>query len=116
MRPDIEKRFMKFPLELCDEKIEPMVFFPEMLPPFRTMTADEEGTLYMVTFEEGDGSEENRIDVFNPEGAFIGRLSAAVFVSPSTPIDTVASNGRFYYIREKESGFKQLVAERIITK
>ena len=200
MRPDIEKRFMKYPLELCDDKIEPirmldeyrmenfrvtrrlrgtqpgfalavgdsrvfigneardyeiwvhdkegilikkirkehhplpvteaikekalaryddnvkpLVFFPETLPPFRTMTADEEGTLYVVTFEEGDSPEENIIDVFNPDGAFVGRLSAAVFVSPSTPIDAVASHGRFYYIREKDSGFKQLVVEKIIT-
>jgi hypothetical protein len=29
------------------------VFFPETLPPFRTMTADEEGNLYAVTFETG---------------------------------------------------------------
>jgi hypothetical protein len=199
MRPDIEKRFMKYPLELCDENIEPirmldeyrlenfritrrlrgtqpgfalavggsrifigneardyeiwvhdvegilikkirkehhplpvtevikekalaryddnvkpMVFFPETLPPFRTMTANEEGSLYVVTFEEGDQPGENWIDVFNPDGVFVGRLSAAVFVSPSTPIDAVARNGRFYYVRETESGFKQLVVEKII--
>jgi DNA-binding beta-propeller fold protein YncE len=99
-----------------DDNVKPLVFFPETLPPFRTMTADEEGMLYVVTFEEGDSPGENIIDVFNPDGAFIGRLSAAVFVSPSTPIDTVSSNGRFYYIRETESGFKQLVAEKIITR
>jgi DNA-binding beta-propeller fold protein YncE len=98
-----------------DENVKPLVFFPDTLPPFRTITADEEGTLYVVTFEEGDSPEENIIDVFNPDGAFVGRLSAKVFVSPSTPIDAVASNGRFYYIRETESGFKQLVAEKIIT-
>ncbi|UCE42032.1 MAG: 6-bladed beta-propeller [Candidatus Aminicenantes bacterium] len=98
-----------------DDNVKPMVFFPENLPPFRTMAADGEGTLYVVTFEEGNQPGENRIDVFSPEGAFVGRLSAAVFVSPSTPIDAVACHGRFYYIRETESGFKQLVAERIIT-
>jgi hypothetical protein len=79
------------------------------------MTADEEGTLYVVTFEEGEKPSENRIDVFNPDGAFVGRLSAAVFVSPSTPINAVARKGRFCYIRETESGFKQLVVEKIIT-
>lgn len=98
-----------------DDNVKPMVFFPETLPPFRTMTADEEGTLYVVTFEKGDSPGENIIDVFNPEGAFVGRLSAAVFVNPGTPIDAVAHKGRFYYIRETGSGFKQLVAEKIIT-
>jgi hypothetical protein len=99
-----------------DDNVKPMVFFPENLPPFRTMTADEQGVLYVITFEEGDSPGENLIDVFNPNGAFVGRLSAAVFVSPSTPIDAVARNGRFYYVRETESGYKQLVVERIITR
>jgi len=101
-------------LAIYNENVKPMVFFPETLPPFRTMTADQEGTLYVVTFEEGDSPGENLIDVFNPEGAFICRLSAAVFVNPGTPIDVVAHKGRFYYIRETESGFKQLVVEKII--
>lgn len=99
-----------------DEVARSMVFFPEILPPFRTMTADEKGWLYVVTFEEGDQPGENLIDIFNADGAFIGRLSAAVFVNPGTPIDAVASNGRFYYVRESESGFKQLVVENILTK
>jgi hypothetical protein len=101
-------------LAMYDESIKPMVFFPENLPPFRTMAADEAGALYVVTFEKGDGPGENRVDVFDPDGVFIGRLSAAVFVSPVTPVDAMARNGLFYYIREKESGFKQLVAERIV--
>jgi hypothetical protein len=101
-------------LAIYNENVKPMVFFPETLPPFRTMSADEEGTLYVVTFEESNSPGENLIDVFNPEGAFVGRLSAAVFVNPGSPIDVVAHKGRFYYIRETESGFKQLVAEKIV--
>lgn len=97
-----------------DEVVRTMVFFPETLPPFRTMTADEEGWLYVLTFEEGENPGENLIDVFNPDGAFVSRLSAAVFVNPGTPIDAVACNGRFYYVRESASGFKQLVVEKII--
>jgi hypothetical protein len=99
-----------------NENVKSMVFFPETLPPFQTMTADEKGSLYVVTFGEGDSPGENVIDVFNPDGAFIGQLSAAVFVSPDTPIDTVAHKGRFYYIRETETGYKQLVAEKILTR
>jgi hypothetical protein len=98
-----------------DDIVKTMIFFPETLPPFRTMAAEENGWLYVVTFEEGDRPGENRIDVFEPDGAFVGRLSAAVFVNPGTPIDVVVSNGRFYYVRESESGFKQLVVEKIVT-
>ncbi len=120
----IRKRYQPLPvsdaikeraLASYNENIRSMVFFPEALPPIRTMTADEEGSLYVLTFEEGDQPGENRIDVFNPDGAYIGRLSAAVFVSPSTPVDSVAHKGRFYYVRETESGFKQVVVEKILT-
>lgn len=97
-----------------DENVKSMVFFPEKLPPFLTMAADREGTLYVVTYEEGDGKGENLVDVFDPGGAFIGRLSAAVSVSPNTPFDVVARKERFYYIRESETGFKQLVAAKIL--
>ena len=77
------------------------------------MAADENGVLYVVTFKEGDSREENTIDVFNPDGAFIAQLSAAVLVSTDTPVNTIARGGRFYYIREKNSGFKELVVEKI---
>ena len=69
-------------LKIYISRLGPQLQFREGLPPFRTMTADERGSLY--------------------------------FVSPSTPIDVVARNGSFYYVRETESGFKQLVTERII--
>jgi len=112
----VSEKIKKRVLARYNENVRSMVFFPETLPPFRTLAADEKGGLYVVTFEEGDNPDENCIDVFNPDGAFIGRLSAAVFVSPDTPIDTVARNGRFYYVRETETGFKQLVAEKILTR
>lgn len=103
-------------LAMYNAQMRPMVFFPKFLPPFKTMTADENGVLYVVTFEEGDGPEENTIDVFNPEGAFIAQLSAAVFVSTDTPVNMIARGDRLYYIREKESGFKQLVVEKILAR
>ena len=99
-----------------NDNVKSMVFFHETLPPFLTLAADEEGSLYVVTFGEGDSPGENVIDVFNPDGAYVGRLSAAVFVSPDTPIDAVAREGRFYYVRETDTGYKQLVAEKILTR
>lgn len=101
-------------LSRYSEQMRQMVFFPDTLPPFRSMTADEVGTLFILTFEPGENENENQIDVFNPEGIYISRLSADVFVSVDTPLNMVAQNGRFYYIRETNTGFKQLVVERIV--
>lgn len=97
-----------------NEQMKQMVFFPDTLPPFRTMTADETGTLFILTFEHGEDQNENKIDVFNSEGLFIGRLSAAVFVTMDTPLNMIVHRGRFYYIRETDTGFKELVVERIV--
>ena len=97
-----------------NEQMKQMVFFPENLPPFRTMTADEAGSLFILTFEPGENPNENKIDVFNSNGIFVGRLSAAVFVTMDTPLNMVVHRGRFYYIRETDTGFKELVVERII--
>lgn len=101
-------------LDQHNENVRPMIFFPDFLPPFRTLAADEAGRLLVVTFEEGDTPGENLIDVFSPEGAFIGRLSAAVFVNQGTPINAIVKNDHLIYIREKENGFKELVFEKII--
>ncbi|MBU1338795.1 MAG: 6-bladed beta-propeller [Acidobacteria bacterium] len=97
-----------------NENVRPMIYFPETLPPFRTMAADEFGSLYVTTFEKGRHPDHNRIDVFNPEGELIGVLSASVLVDTNSPINTIARNGRFYHVRETESGFKQLVTQKIL--
>jgi hypothetical protein len=97
-----------------DENARPLLFFPEFLPPFRALFADEEGRLFSLTFEPAEKAGEYMIDVFNPEGEFTARLSADIFTSLSTPLAAIVREGRVYYIREKTDGFKQLVAEKIL--
>lgn len=101
-------------LQRNNENMRPMIYFPDYLPPFRTLAADEKGRLLVVTFAPGEKPGENWIDVFDPEGTYIDRLSAAVFVNMSTPIHLIVRNDHLFYIREKENGFKQLVVEKII--
>lgn len=76
-----------------NENARPLLFFPESLPPFRALFADQEERLFVLTFEPTVDNGEYMIDVFNPEGVFTGRM---------------------FYIREKTDGFKQLVVERIL--
>lgn len=96
------------------------VFFPKYFQPFQFLFTDDEGRLFVMTYEKGENPEEYWFDIFNPEGVFVFRESLEVFLSgnifePGNPVDSwaVMKHGRFHCLREKESGFKELVVYRI---
>ena len=103
--------------------LKDIVFFPKYLQPFQFLFTDDEGRLFVMTHETGESSEEHIFDIFNSEGVFISRKGLEVFLSgnlfePGNPIDSwaVMKQERFYCLREKESGFKELVVFRTIWK
>jgi hypothetical protein len=94
--------------------------FADPAPPCQHFWADDQGRLYVETFEQGAGPGEFVIDIFDGSGTFIGQfnlnLYAGMDVLEQVPrIDswTVMNNGRFYCLREKGSGYLQLVAYRV---
>ena len=110
----VDESLKKKILARYNENVRPMIYFPETLPPFRSMAADEKGWLFVSTFEKGRLPDQYLIDVFDPSGVLVGILSASVLVDPDSPINTIARNGRFFHMRETESGFKQLVVQKVI--
>lgn len=54
-------------------------------------------------------------DVFNPDGVFIDRISLGnlVFESYWNIQYVTARNNRLYYLKKKESGYKELVIYRM---
>jgi hypothetical protein len=93
--------------------------FPKYFQPFQFLIADDAGRLFVMTYEKGENPKEYIFDIFNPEGVFIARKSLEVFLSgnffePGSPIDSwvVCKQNRLYCLREKESGFKELVVYR----
>lgn len=52
------------------------------------------------------------VDVFNPEGAFIGKVSLNIFHS-NTPQSALIKSDLLYYTTEKNSGYKQFSVNRI---
>jgi hypothetical protein len=66
----------------------------------------------VVTYEPGVNPGENMVDVFNAEGAFFGRVSWNILQS-NTPIAAFIKSQRLYCLREKPSGYKQFVVEKI---
>ena len=91
--------------------------FPDKMPPFHYFFLDDEGRLYVKTYEKGTQRDEYMHDIFNADGLFIARASMLGFGSWIYPGDSLnrgkARNGRFYCIREKDSGFKELAVYRM---
>ena len=86
------------------------VYFQEYFPPFKDFYVDDNGKIYVETYEKGEKSNENIIDIFNSEGIFIGRKSL-----PEAKVRKF-KNDRLYCVYEKESGFEKFIAYRIIWK
>ena len=97
--------------------------FPKPSPPFQHLFCDDEGRLYVMTYEAGKKSGEYIFDVFTPDGIFFARASCEAYLSadlyaPGSPTDSwmMAKKGRLYAIREKPTGYKELVVYQMMWK
>ena len=94
------------------------VILPDKMPPFHYFFLDDEGRLYVKTYEPGQKEGDYIHDIFTPEGVFIARKSLpghGAWMYPGRNLDTArAKNGRLYCINEKETGFKELVVYKMI--
>lgn len=87
--------------------------FADNWPPFRYLFADDEGRLYVMTRETGPNAGEFRYDIFNAQGAFIGRMSLGNS-GLSYPNTARARKGLMYSLNEKPNGYKELAVYRMI--
>lgn len=98
-------------------RFKDQVIVPEKMPPFHYFFLDDEGRLYVKTYEKGNNENEYIHDIFNSEGVFIKRMSLPGFGSwmyPGRELDRAkAKNQRLYCIREKESGYKELAVYKM---
>jgi len=98
-------------------RYENRLVFPDKMPPFHYFFLDDEGRLYVKTYEKGTNKDEYMHDIFNSDGLFITRKSMAGhgnWIYPGDPLNRAkAGNNRFYCIREKESGYKELVVSKM---
>jgi hypothetical protein len=94
---------------------------PDFHPPFQHIFSDETGRLFVVTFEPGIEKGEYMTDVFDSDGVLLSRLSLGLLLNkqvflPDGHWDSwvAVKNNILYHIREKESGYKELMAYEII--
>lgn len=121
LKRKIRKEYKKIPIseDYKMKILKPMpkgmgerVYFPKFHPPFQAFVAGDDGTLLVATFEEGGNPGEFLFDIFNKEGVFIGRKSLNAFIWENRLYAQIRAN-KFYSLREKSSGYRELVAHNM---
>jgi len=116
----IRKKYKKVPIsdgykknfESLPDFIRKKIQFSKYMPPFHSFFTDNDGRLFVMTYEKGGKSNKYFYDIFNSNGIFICRKSLNIFFDRSH-IYAKVKNQHLYCIQEKESGFKQLIVYKI---
>lgn len=90
-------------------------YIPRLMPPLNFFFTDNEGHLFVMTYEKGKNPGEYIYDIFNPDGVFIGRKSLCIPWAGNYfgPKKEIAKYGNLFCYREKSSGFNELVAYKM---
>jgi hypothetical protein len=91
-------------------------YVPEETTPFNSFFIDNEERLFVRTYEKGLNEDEYIHDVFNSDGEYFSRQNLKSYGKLSwdlMPLFVVAKNNNIYCLREKESGYKELVVYKM---
>jgi outer membrane protein assembly factor BamB len=108
----ITEEYKNNKLKILSEPMRKMTYFSESFPAFQSFFTDDSGRLFVMTYERDESLGEYIFDIFNPDGAFIGRKNIRALYS-SGLVWAVINKGNLYYIQEKESGYKELVVYKL---
>ena len=109
---DYRKNFLKDYLEYMPDYAK-KIYFPENWHPFHAFFPDEEGRLFVMTYEPGERPGEFVFDIFNKDGVFAARMSLAAVHGRNGFLLARFRGDRLYAVEEKESGFKRLNVYRV---
>lgn len=93
------------------------IFFPKYMPPYQSLFCDDQGHIFVMTFEVDEASKSYICDVFNPEGIFISRVSFGNYAEWEKIIAgslvIIAKNNKVYCRTRKDSGYVNLVVYKM---
>lgn len=84
------------------------IYFPEFWHPFHSFFLDDQGRLYVMTYEPGENPGEHMYDIFNKDGVFIARMSLNASYQNYGRLLAKSKGEKVYCVQEKRSGFRQL--------
>jgi hypothetical protein len=88
----------------------------DMLP-FNSFFVDDEGRLFVMTYEPGNDQDAYIHDVFDRDGVLVARVPLGkygILGRSMNPLRATSKNGRFYRVRFKESGHAELVVYKML--
>jgi hypothetical protein len=86
------------------------------MPPFNSFFPDDEGRLYVMTYEQGHSQDEIIHDAFNKDGVLVARVPLGKYGIMGRALNhlrATATNGRFYRVAFKENGYPELIVYRM---
>jgi hypothetical protein len=107
-----EKTLKQIPKEM-QEQLKDKLYFPEFQPPIQNLVTGENGLLMVATFETGGNPGEFLYDIFNPDGVFIGKTSLNIWLWEGILWARIKA-GKFYILREKPNGYRELAVYNMI--
>ncbi|MEW5901528.1 MAG: hypothetical protein AB1715_08725 [Acidobacteriota bacterium] len=87
--------------------LEKKHYFPEYYPPFRQFWVDDAGRIFVETYAQGEGPSEVLLDIFSPQGVFVGVKSLR------EARDRRFYGNRMYAVYRKDSGYDVLVSYKM---
>ncbi len=82
------------------------VWFPKYYLPICDFFPDDEGRLYVMTFERGEEEGEYWYDIFNPDGIFINRKKLKIHSWGDIAVCAQVKRNRLYCFEEKADGYR----------
>lgn len=107
------KNYLKDYLEYMPEYAK-KIYFPEDWHPFHAFFPDEEGRLFVMTYEPGEREGEFVYDIYDRDGVFSARTCLRAVHGGSGYLLARIRGKLLYAVEEKPSGFKRLTAYRMI--
>jgi len=89
------------------------VWFPKFWLPMGDFFLDDEGRIFVKTFERGENPGEYIVDIFNPEGVFIGRKAMNILTLGDAHVCAKSRRERLYCFQEKADGFREFNVYRM---
>jgi len=109
---DYKEKSLKDYLEYMPDYAK-KIYFPGNWHPFHAFFPDEEGRLFVMTYEPGERPGEFVYDIFNKDGVLVAHTSLAAVHGGNGFLLARIRGGRLYAVEEKESGFKRLNVYRL---